>query len=118
MRWIGIGIIGIVGGLASGLFGVGGGVIFVPLLVIFLGLNFHTAIGTSLAAIVPTAAVGAYRHFSEKALDWRAAILLAIFAMIGAWLGAGLSLRLDVIVLRKVFAVFLFVVALHLFFKP
>ncbi len=118
MRWIGIGMIGILGGFASGLFGVGGGVIFVPLLVIFLGLNFHTAIGTSLAAIIPTAAVGAYRHFSEKALDWRVAILLAVFAMVGAWLGSSLSLRLDVVMLRKVFAGFLFAVALHLFFKP
>lgn len=118
MQWMGIGIVGLLGGLASGLFGVGGGVLFVPLLVIFLGFNFHVAIGTSLLAIVPTAAVGALRHISEHSVDFRTAVLLALFAMVGAWLGAGLSLRLDVTLLRKMFAVFLFFLAFRLFFKP
>lgn len=115
---MGIGIIGLLGGLASGLFGVGGGVLFVPLLVLFLNFDLHLAIGTSLAVIIPVAAVGAFRHFSEHSVDFRTAILLAVFAMMGAWLGAGLSLRLDVVLLRKVFAVFLFLLAFRLFFKP
>ena len=110
-------MIGILGGLTSGLFGVGGGVLFVPLLVLLFHFDLHLAIGTSLAAIVPTAVVGAARHFSVHQIDFRTAILLAIFAMIGAWLGAGISLRLDVVILRKFFAVFLFVLAVQLFFK-
>ena len=118
MRWMGIGIIGLLGGLASGLFGVGGGILFVPLLALFLNYNFHLAIGTSLLAIVPTALVGAWRHISEHSVDFRTAILLALFAMIGAWLGAGLSLRLDVTLLRKLFAVLLLILAFRLFFKP
>lgn len=117
MRWLGIGLIGLFGGLTSGLFGVGGGVVFVPLLVLLFSFNLHLAIGTSLAAIVPTAVVGAWRHFSEGWIDFRVALLLALFAMVGAWLGAGLSLKLDLILLRKIFAGFLFVVALRLFFK-
>ncbi len=118
IRWIGIGLIGLAGGLASGLFGVGGGILFVPLLVILFNVNLHLAIGTSLAAIVPTAVVGALRHFRGNSVDLKIALTLALFAMLGAWLGSGLSLQLDVIWLRRLFAVFLFVVALHLFFKP
>lgn len=118
MRWIGIGIIGLLGGFASGLFGVGGGVLFVPLLVLFLNTSLHVAIGTSLAAIVPTALVGAVRHFSEGSLDLRMALVLAVCAMAAAWFGAGISLRLDLVLLRRLFAVFLFFMALRLFFTP
>ena len=118
MRWLGIGIIGLLGGFTSGLFGVGGGVLFVPLLVVFLNFNLHLAIGTSLAAIIPTATVGAFRHFSEGWVDLRTTLLLAAFAVIGAWLGAGLSLRLDIVFLRKLYALFLFVIAVRLFLKP
>lgn len=117
VRWIGIGLIGLAGGLASGLFGVGGGILFVPLLVIFFNVNLHLAIGTSLAAIVPTALVGAFRHLHENSVDLKMALALALFAMLGAWLGSGLSLQMDVTGLRKLFAVFLFVLAFQLFFK-
>ncbi|MBI2167761.1 MAG: sulfite exporter TauE/SafE family protein [Candidatus Omnitrophica bacterium] len=117
MRWIGIGLIGLLGGWVSGLFGVGGGVIFVPLLVLFLGVNLHVAIGTSLVTIIPTALVGAYRHFLGEGVDLKLALLLAVFAIVGAWLGAGLSLKLDVALLRKFYAVFLVLVALRLFFE-
>lgn len=117
MRWIGIGMIGLAGGFVSGLFGVGGGVLFVPLLVLFLNTNLHLAIGTSLVAIVPTALMGAIRHFSERSVDLRIALVLAIFAMAGAWLGAGISLRLNLVLLRRLFALFLFVLAFRLFLE-
>jgi len=117
MRWLGIAVIGFLGGVTSGLFGVGGGVVFVPLLMIFFGFNPHLAIGSSLVAIVPTAVVGAFRHFSSGRVDWKVALALVCFAMAGAWLGAGISLRMDVALLRKFYAVFLFVVAFRLLAK-
>ena len=117
LHLMGVVLIGLVGGFASGLFGVGGGILFVPLLILFFGMNIHAAIGTSLAVIVPTALVGAFRHFSDHSIDMKAAFLLALFAMVGAWLGAGVSIRMDVVLLRKLFACFLFVLALRLFFK-
>lgn len=117
MTWLGIGIIGFLGGIASGLFGIGGGVVFVPLLILFSGFNPHLAIGTSLIAIIPTALVGAYRHFAARSVNFQTAILLIVFAVIGAWIGSGLSLKLDVGVLRKAYAVFLFVIAARLFFQ-
>lgn len=117
LRLLGIGIVGLIGGIVSGLFGVGGGLLFVPLLVLFFGVNIHVAIGTSLAAIVPTALAGATRHFLNQAVDFKMVLVLALFAMMGAWIGSGLSIRLDVVLLRKLFAGFLFVLALRMFFK-
>lgn len=117
MSWIVIGIIGFFGGVVSGLFGVGGGVIFVPLLILLMKFDPHLAIGTSLVAIIPTALVGASRHFSHGWLDIRAALVLALLAMAGAWLGSGISLRMDVTLLRRMFGVFLFLLAFRMFLK-
>lgn len=117
IRWIGIGLIGLAGGISSGLFGVGGGLVFVPLLVLLFSVNMHSAIGTSLVVIIPTALVGALRHFAAGSVDFKMALVMALLAMAGAWLGSGLSLQLDVVWLRRLFAVFLFLVALRLFLK-
>lgn len=116
MRWLGIGLIGLAGGFTSGLLGVGGGLLFVPLLILFFQMNPHLAVGTSLAAIVPTALVGAFRHYSESSIDFRTALVLAGLAMIGAWCGASVSLGLDPALLRKIFSGFLFILAIRLFF--
>ena len=117
MHWLGIGLIGLLGGVASGLFGVGGGVIFVPLLIIFFNFNPHLAIGTSLVVIIPTALAGAFRHFAAKSVDFQTAAILILFAVLGAWFGAGISLKLDAVMLRKLYALFLLGVAARLFFK-
>lgn len=116
MRWIALAFIGMAGGFVSGLFGVGGGVIFVPFLVLLLGVNLHLAIGTSLAAIVPTALIGALQHFSKGQVSLKTSLFLAIFAILGTWLGAHLSLQLDTLVLRRAFAVFMIFLAVRMFF--
>jgi hypothetical protein len=116
LYWIGIGLIGFAGGLMSGIFGVGGGILFVPLLILLFNVNTHLAIGTSLAAIVLTALAGALRHYAAGWIDHRIALFLALFAMVGAWIGSDLSIRLDVVLLRKLFAAVLLFVALRLFF--
>lgn len=116
MRWIFFAIIGMTGGFVSGLFGVGGGLIFVPFLVLLLGVNLHLAIGTSLAAIVPTALIGALQHASQGQVDLKIALLLALFAILGTWLGTHLSLNLDTHILRKAFAVFMVFLAVRMFF--
>lgn len=116
MHGLAIAAIGLLGGLTSGLFGVGGGVIFVPLLILFASMNIHQAIGTSLAVIVPTALLAVLRNVPAGSIDWKTVGVLALFAGLGAWLGAGLSLKFDTMVLRKIFALFLFLMALRLFF--
>lgn len=117
MAYVWVALIGIFGGVVSGLFGVGGGLIFVPLLIVARQFDPHVAIGTSLAAIVPTAIVGAYRHFRSDMLDFKTVAVLVVFAAIGAWIGSGLSLRLDVSILRRLLAVFLAVLSFKMFFQ-
>ena len=110
-------VIGLLGGITSGLFGVGGGLVFVPLLILLLGFDPHLAIGTSLAAIVPTAFVAAAKHGRAAMIDWKTALLIAVFAVLGAWIGSQLSLKLDSNLLRRIYAVFLAALSLKLFFS-
>lgn len=88
----------------------------VPIFHYGLKMDMHLAIGTSLAIIVPTALVGALRHASQNYVDWRVVIFAALFAIVGGFLGAGISMHLDVALLRKVFALFLILVAIKMFF--
>src|SRR3546814_4941448 len=74
-------------GLLSGLFGVGGGTVIVPLLVLLLGFDQRRAAGTSLAAIVPTATVGVISYAVSGSVAWIPAIILAATAVLGAQIG-------------------------------
>ena len=109
--------IGFLGGLTSGMFGLGGGVIFVPLFVYLKGYSVHTAIGTSLAVIVPTALIGLSRYMRAGNVEWRVAAIVAVFALVGAWVGSGLSLKLDGVLLRRLFALVLVGISFKLFFQ-
>lgn len=109
-------LIGLLGGLFSGVFGVGGGAIFVPLLILSMRFSSHLAVGTSLAVIVPTALVAAFGHGRAGMIDWKSAFLLSLFAILGAWFGAQLSLRLDEALLRKLYGLFLAILAFKMFF--
>jgi len=103
--------IGLAGGVIAGLLGVGGGVLFVPGLVIFLGLNQHQAEATSLLAIVPVALVGTYtqdRYGNVRRTD---ALLLGLLSLAGAAGGVALANALSGTVLRDSFAVLLLIVA-------
>ncbi len=115
MDWIAA-VIGLLGGITSGLLGVGGGLIFVPLLMMLKGFDPHKAIGTSLFVIVFTGLFGAIFHGKAGMVDVKTAVLLGIFSVLGVWLGTQWSLRLDIFLLKRVFAVFLVAVAVKLFF--
>lgn len=99
-------MVGMLSGLMSGLFGIGGGTIIVPALV-WLGLTQRHAVATSLAAIVPTAIAGVISYAQSGHVDWIAALLLACGAIIGSQLGSWLLSRLPEMVLRWAFAAFL-----------
>ena len=107
--------IGLAAGLLSGLFGVGGGTVIVPLLVLLLGFDQRLGAGTSLAAIVPTAAVGVISYAAHDAVAWIPAILLAIGSVIGAQIGTRLLPRISQTALRWCFVGFLVVVIVSLF---
>ena len=101
---IGAIIIGLAAGVVAGLLGVGGGVLFVPGLVLFLGLDQHHAEATSLLAIVPVAIVGTYRHDRYGNVRRADALTLGMLSLAGAAGGVALANALSGAVLRYAFA--------------
>ncbi|WP_438853961.1 sulfite exporter TauE/SafE family protein [Agromyces sp. M3QZ16-3] len=109
-------LVGVVGGLLSGLFGVGGGIVMVPLLILLAGMDQRRASATSLAAIVPTALVGSIAYLVNGQVDLVAAALVALGGVVGGWIGATLLAKLPLEWLRWLFIVLLVVVAIRLAF--
>ncbi|WP_101848434.1 sulfite exporter TauE/SafE family protein [Zhihengliuella sp. ISTPL4] len=107
--------IGLLAGLLSGLFGVGGGTVIVPLLVLLLAFDQRLAAGTSLAAIVPTATVGVISYAASGSVAWIPALILAAGAVVGAQIGTRLLPRISQTALRWGFVGFLVVVIVSLF---
>lgn len=107
--------IGLAAGLLSGLFGVGGGTVIVPMLVLLLRFDQRRAAGTSLAAIVPTAAVGVISYAMHGSVAWIPALILAAFAVIGAQIGTWLLAHLPQNAVRWGFVAFLVFVIVMLF---
>jgi uncharacterized membrane protein YfcA len=105
--------LGLGAGMLSGMFGVGGGILFVPTLVL-LGLGQVEASATSLLAIVPTAAVGAWRQRSYGNLRIRAALVIGVVSVAGAELGVQIATRIDEGLLRRLFGVLVIGVAAQL----
>ncbi len=105
-------LIGILAGVLSGLVGVGGGIIMVPLLVMFFGFNQHQAQGTSLAVLaVPVTAVAVFNYYKEGQINIKYAAIIAAFFVVGSIFGSKLALTLDQKMLKKIFAVVLLVIA-------
>jgi uncharacterized membrane protein YfcA len=107
-------LIGLGGGLSSGLFGVGGGIVMVPAMVWLMNMNVKTAIGTSLAVIVPTAISGAYKHHQLGNIDWRIALAIVPLAIVGGVAGALLTKQIQPDTLKKMFGAFMILVGLRL----
>jgi len=103
-------VLGLVAGVFAGMFGVGGGILFVPTL-IALGLNQHEAIGTSLLAIVPTVLAGTWRQSRYGNVRWRAAAIIGVAAAASAQGGVALAEALPAATLRRLFAGLLVLVA-------
>jgi hypothetical protein len=106
--------IGVAAGIIAGVLGVGGGVLFVPGLVIFLGLGQHQAEATSLLAIVPVAIVGTYRQDRYGNVHRADALLLGLLSLAGAAGGVALANALSGRVLRDAFAALMLLVAAQL----
>ena len=106
-------LLGISAGLLSGLFGVGGGILFVPTL-LALGLTQLEAQGTSLLAILPTVVVGALTQRRYGNLRARSALVLGLGSVVGVEAGARLVTHVPEDLLRKLFGLLLFAVAAQL----
>ena len=106
-------VLGVSAGVLSGLFGVGGGVLFVPALVV-LGLSQLHAEATSLAAILPTAGAGIWRQQRYGNIEWRPAIVIGVASVIGVEVGVQVATSLPETTLRRLFAVLVFLVAANI----
>lgn len=106
--------VGLAGGLASGLLGVGGGIVIVPLLVLWVGIEQRLAHAVSLAAILPIAVVGGLFFVVDGAVDLALAVLLGVGGMVGSVVGLRLLDRISERGLRWLFATFAFGAGLRL----
>jgi len=110
--------IGLGAGVLAGLFGIGGGVVIVPALVLIARMQPQVASGTSLAALLlPVGALGAWAYYKEGYVRMWPAVGIAIGLLFGAWIGAQISLAVTPLVLRRSFAVFLVLIAARMWFK-
>jgi uncharacterized protein len=112
--WVVLAVIGIVGGALSGLFGIGGGIVMVPLLVTLAGLNQRQAAATSLVAIIPAAIVGSITYLVNDQIDIVAGAIISVGAVAGALIGSRLLRRLSLAWLSWMFIALLLVVAVRL----
>jgi len=108
------GAIGLVAGVLAGLFGVGGGILFVPTLTLVLGLTQIHAEASSLLAILPTAVAGALRQRRYGNVRWRPALILGLSAIIGVEAGVQIAEALPEHALRRLFGVLMLAVAAQL----
>lgn len=114
MQYLYAALIGLFGGVASGLFGIGGGIVMVPALIFLMKQDPKIAVGTSLAVIVPTALVGSFRHFAYHNIDWRIALMLAPTALVGGWIGPWIAESISGLSLKRSFGVLLLLAGVKL----
>lgn len=106
--------LGVATGALSSVMGVGGGMLLVPAMVLLFDFGQHIAEGTSLAVVIPTALVGAWRHSRTGYTSWGTGTVLGVAGVLGGLGGAQLALLLEGVTLQRVFAVFLVVMAVRL----
>ena len=116
---------GTVAGVLAGLFGIGGGIVIVPVLETTLGfigvdpaIRMHVAVGTSLATIIPTSISSARAHHMRRSVDVEIVRRWAVFVLLGALLGAWIASKVHSDVLATVFATLALLVALKMLFMP
>ena len=105
-------LIGAFSGIFSGI-GMGGGTILIFLLTVLCGLEQHIAQATNLIFFIPTSIVAIIVNIKNKNIDLKLATIISIFGILGAIIGANLSVHTDVKMLRKYFGIFLAIIALH-----
>lgn len=111
-------VIGAIGGVMSGLTGLGGGFIMVPLLVLLYGMSQHQAQGTSLGVLLPPLGLLAFlQYYKHGNVDVRVAILVALGFFFGGYVGAYLAHLVSGPTLRKGFAIVLTLIAADMFFR-
>ncbi len=107
--------IGLAAGILSGIAGVGGGVIVIPALVFAMGMSQFEAQGTSLAMMIPPIGImAAYNYYQDGYINWKYALVLAIFFVIGGYIGSKFILNIPQNLVRKGFAIFIIMVGIKM----
>ena len=108
---------GLVGGILSGLFGIGGGIVIIPILVLLFGMNQHLAQGTTLALFIPPIGLlAAWTYYRAGFVDLKVAGLICIGFFVGGFLGAKVATLFSEILLRRLFGCLMLLMALKMIF--
>ena len=108
-------VIGLLAGFFSGTLGIGGSVIMIPLMILWINFSQHQAQGTSLAVLaVPVTLLAAFNYFKEGYVNWKYAAIIAITFIIGGYLGSKLAISINQVLLKKIFGGVLLIVALKM----
>jgi hypothetical protein len=114
---IGIIILGVAAGLLSSMVGIGGGIIIVPMLVLFFGFSQHSAQGTTLAMLsFPVSLVAAFTYWKKGMVDWKIAMILCIGFVIGGYFGSKVAVEIPANSIKKFFAIIMIVIAVKFLF--
>lgn len=116
MNYLLAAIIGLVSGVASGLFGVGGGIVMVPAMVLLMKLDMKVAVATSLVVIIPTSVANSILNHSLGRIDWRMVLALAPLAVVGGLAGTWLKEQIPSLDLKRAFGGFIILVGVKLLF--
>ena len=109
--------IGIISGILGGLLGLGGAIIIIPALAIFLGYSQQMAQGTALIMMVlPVGALAAYQYYQKGFVDIKASLILAAFFFIGGYFGAKFATQIPELFMKRIFAVLLVGIAVKMWF--
>ena len=110
-------IIGLTAGILSGLVGVGGGILMVPMFVIFIGFTQHNAQGMSLAVMLPPVTfLAVYNYHKAGEIDWRMALIASAVFIIGGFFGSKIALKIDQLTLKRIFGVMMLIAAIKFIF--
>lgn len=106
-------VVGLIGGVLAGMFGIGGGLIMVPAMTFLLNFDFKTATGTSLAALLlPFGILGVMEYYKANNVNVNAALLLVAGLFIGSVIGAKITLSLPDVTVKRLFGAFLLIMSI------
>lgn len=110
-------VIGLAAGFLGGMVGLGGGIILIPALVMFLAMDQRMAQGTTIAIMLPPIGLfGAYNYYKAGYVNIKYALVIAVVFMVGGYLGSKLALNIPAAMLKKIFAVVLVLIAAKMVF--